>query len=348
MNYFFPSYINSINIKQEPLPELKITVNSGKNALRLLLRSFGLSPHSKVAIPAFVCNSVKQAVEKEKHTPILFDLKADNTFWTFYDTDKIKEQNIKVVILVHLFGFIHPDTKQISDFCEKNCIIMIHDAAQSYGIDEQHLPKGNGIIYSFGPGKSSAASGGAWIKGYNNNKIVNNIKKPPFFYFSNTKAKLFLKSRIYGFSLSKYESILRIILNKNYFNSDTIYTMCSFQLKTASYIVSNMKNIMLLREKKYLMLKDKIKNNEFIKIAYDDIASSHYKLVLFVKNDVRYFKNYLSRYKIPYGALSESINQFNDITNFKKTAEKIIEISCEASIPDEEIERVATLLRDYR
>ncbi|HXU27334.1 MAG TPA: DegT/DnrJ/EryC1/StrS family aminotransferase, partial [Bacteroidia bacterium] len=137
MNYYFPSFIQKINFEQEISPQLKITVNSGTNAIRLLLRSFNLVSNDKVAIPAFVCDSVKYAVEQEKLTPIQFDLKTENSFWTSYDLNRIKTENIKVVILVHLYGFVHPDTLEIVDFCERNNIKIIHDAAQSYGIDEQ-------------------------------------------------------------------------------------------------------------------------------------------------------------------------------------------------------------------
>ncbi|MHB8262056.1 MAG: DegT/DnrJ/EryC1/StrS family aminotransferase [Bacteroidia bacterium] len=348
MSYFFPSFINSIHIEQELLPQLKNTVNSGTNALRLLLRSFELPIYSKVAIPAFVCNSVREAVEAEKFVPILFDLKPDNTFWTFYDTSRIKEKNVTVVILVHLYGFIHPDTSNIADFCEKNNIKLIHDAAQSYGINEQYLTNGNGIVYSFGPGKSTTAAGGAWIKGYNNNTVFNNIKKPSVFSFQNTKAKLFLKSRIFGYSLGKYEHLLSVLLNKISSNSNNILSMSSFQLKMASYVISNMKNITILRKERYLILKNEIKNNEFIRIAYDDHKGLYFKLVLYVKDEVKYFKKYLNQHGVPYFSLSENITQINGFTNFKETAEKIIEISCESCIPKGEIERIAMLLNNYK
>src|ERR1700751_2805109 len=172
MKYFFPSFIERFEVEQKPLPQLKITVNSGTNALRLLLRSFNLSVNDKVAIPAFVCDSVKYAVEQEKLTPVLFDLKPDNSFWTFYDLEYIKLENIKTVVLVHLYGFIHPDTKEIVEFCKNNNIKLIHDSAQSYGIDEKFLNEGDGIVYSFGPGKSTTAAGGAWIKILEENKNI--------------------------------------------------------------------------------------------------------------------------------------------------------------------------------
>src|SRR6185437_7507888 len=250
MNYFFPSFIESVDVKQNILPQLEITVNSGTNALRLLLRSFNLSPGDKIAIPAFVCDSVKFAVEQEKFTAVLLDLKPDNTFWTSYNIDYIKSENIKAVILVHLYGFIHPDSAEIIDLCKKNNIKLIHDAAQSYGIDEKLLNNGNGIVYSFGPGKSTTAAGGAWIKVLEENNNIYSLSKPTFLSFQSAKAKFFLKSRIFGYKFSKYESLLNKILSK--INSNVIFSMSGFQLKMASYSISKLNEIRPFRKKRYL------------------------------------------------------------------------------------------------
>ena len=348
MKYFFPSFIDSVGVKQEPLPQLKITINSGTNALCFLLKSFKLPLHSKIAIPVFVCDSVKQAVEKEKCMPILFDLKPDNTFWTYYDLEKIREQRIKVIILVHLYGFIHPDTEKITEFCEKNDIKLIHDAAQSYGVNEQLLMRGNGIVYSFGPGKSTTAAGGAWIKNCNENETYFSIKIPSFLSFQNAKAKLFLKTRIFGYRLSKFENILGKVLNNITFNSSGIYRMSSFQLNMASYAVSNIERQTLSRKKRYLLLVEKVKRNSLLQVAYDDNKGLYFKLILFVHDEINKFRAFLEKHNIPYFSLFINTEGNYELMHFKKNARQIIEISCESSIPENEIERVADLLSTYK
>ena len=347
MGYFFPSFIDSVNIKQEPLPQLKISVNSGTNAIRVLLKSFKLPLKSKIAIPAFVCSSVKEAVEAEKFIPVLFDLKSDNTFWTFYDIEKIKKQNIKVIILVHLYGFIHPNTKQITLFCEENNIKLIHDAAQSYGIDEKGLIKGNGIVYSFGPGKSTTAAGGAWINFLQDHGAILNIKKPSFFSSQNLRAKLFFKTRIYGYCLSKYEYILIRILNNILFDSSSIYGMSSFQLSMASYTISNIDRILPLRKMRYRVLLENIIKNPLLNIVYDDDKGLCFKIILFVQ-EAEKFKFYLYQNNVPYFLLFNKIEENKELIYFMKNAGKIIEISCEASIPMNEIERISILLSNYK
>src|ERR1700757_237349 len=346
MKYFFPSFIERFEVEQKSLPQLKITVNSGTNALRLLLRSFNLSVNDKIAIPAFVCDSVKYAVEQEKFTPILFDLKPDNSFWTSYDMDLIKSSNIKVVILVHLYGFIHPDTKEIVDFCESNNIKLIHDAAQSYGVDEKKLNKGGAIIYSFGPGKSTTAAGGAWIKTFEENESFFTLSKPTLFSFQNAKAKLFLKTRIFGYKLSKYDNLLNKILNKTH--SNVIFSMSSFQLKMASYSISRLSEITPFRQKRYLIIKEAALKNPLLTIVNSDAGGLNFKIILFIKNDVNKFKNYLEINSVPYFTLFDKIQKNDELVNFRKNAQKLVEISCEASIPESEVERIANLISDFK
>jgi hypothetical protein len=346
MNYFFPSFIERFEIEHEPLSQLEITVNSGTNALRLLLQSFNLSVNDKVCIPAFVCNSVRYAVEQKKLTPVLLDLKSDNSFWTFYNLNFIKSENIKVVILVHLYGFVHPDTKEIVDFCENNNIKLIHDAAQSYGIDEKVLSQGNGTVYSFGPGKSTTAAGGAWIKFSKKNGSFFILNKPSIFSFQNMKAKLFLKSRIFNYRLSKYEIFLNRILNR--FHSDTIFSMSSFQLKMASYSISILKQITPFRKKRYAILKEAITKNPLLEIAYDNDTGLYFKIILFVKDGVKKFRNFLEMNGIPYFTLFNKIEENNKLVYFKKNALNFIEISCESCIPESEIVRIAILLNNYK
>ncbi|HTA62761.1 MAG TPA: DegT/DnrJ/EryC1/StrS family aminotransferase [Bacteroidia bacterium] len=345
MNYYFPSFIQNPNIKQEILPQLEVTVNSGTNALRLLLRSFNLTANDKVAVPSFVCNSVKQAVEQEKLAPALFDLKPDNSFWTSYNFDRIKTENIKVIILVHLYGFIHPDTNEIINYCETNKIKLIHDAAQSYGIDEQFILRGDGIVYSFGPGKSTTAAGGAWIKNFGGNKSFFTFNKPTLLSFQNTKGRLFLKSRIFGYQFNQYEKLLNVIVNK--IHSTSIFRMSDFQLKMASYSISNLKEVIPFRKKRYNILKTATVKNSLLKIAYEDNNGLYFKIIFFVENEVDKFKAFLNQNDVPFFTLFNETEKIG-LENFDKNATKFIEISCETSIPENEIERIVGLLNSYK
>lgn len=147
MNYFFPSFLSQNDLKNIS-GELDFTVNSGENAIRLLLRSYNLPKGSKVLIPIFVCDSLKKSVIKEGLEPFYIDLKADGTFWADYSNISQQAGQIAAVILVHLYGYLHPDTEIIMNECKQHHLPLIHDAAQSFGIDENKLTYSSGIVYS--------------------------------------------------------------------------------------------------------------------------------------------------------------------------------------------------------
>src|SRR6185369_12541261 len=102
----FPSILNSLNFPDRPIPDSFHAVNSGKNAIRLLLRSYKLKPGAKVALPMFVCDSLKEAVLKEGFTPLYLDLKPDGTFWADYSQSILENEKPIAVILAHLYGFL--------------------------------------------------------------------------------------------------------------------------------------------------------------------------------------------------------------------------------------------------
>src|SRR2546426_598607 len=98
MNYYFPGSVDSLTANAPVSAELQFTVNSGKNALRLLLRNSSLEKRSKVAIPAFVCAAVGEAVKEEGLEPIRFDL-YPKSYWTLYSEKFFADNNIRAVVL---------------------------------------------------------------------------------------------------------------------------------------------------------------------------------------------------------------------------------------------------------
>ena len=162
MRYYFPGLITCSTLPRAKSFNFPFTTNTGENSLRLLLRSFSLKPNSNVATPEFACDAVKRSIEKEGLKPLLFDIYPDKSYWTNYDKSDLEKGKPSVIILAHLYGFLHPETATIMEYCKANKIFLIHDLAQSFGLDESKLSYGS-IFYSFGPGKSTTAAGGGII-----------------------------------------------------------------------------------------------------------------------------------------------------------------------------------------
>ncbi|HXB39767.1 MAG TPA: DegT/DnrJ/EryC1/StrS family aminotransferase [Bacteroidia bacterium] len=348
MNYFFPSYITSPKVKATAPPDFIHTVNSGKNALRLALRNLQLPSQSKVAIPAYTCIAVNEAVREENLEPVLFDMHSATSYWTNYDSEKLLKENIKAIVLVHLYGFIHPDTEVLTNFCLANNIKLVHDAAQSYGINENILMKGNGIIYSFGPGKSLTAAGGGWIKGITNEFYSKNVKFNSSSLLSNIYSELFLKTRIYGYTFIFSDKIKSFINARLKYSTKEITSMSNFAKQVNSYSLLIQNDMASARKRNYSTLKEAVSTNKKIKIPYDDNKGQYFKLIPFVENDVEDFKNYLLKNNIPHFALFKpEYTKNSSLANFQKNGHNFIDISCEASIPPEEINRIADLLKNY-
>ncbi|HXU26961.1 MAG TPA: hypothetical protein VN698_07000, partial [Bacteroidia bacterium] len=172
------------------------------------------------------------------------------------------------------------------------------------------------------------------------------LNKPTLFSFQNVKAKMFLKSRIFGYKFNKYEKLINKVLNR--FHSNLIFSMSDFQLKMASYSISNVQKMAPLRNKRYHMLKEAVMKNPVLTLVYDNSAGLNFKIILFIESGINNFVNFLEMNKIPYFMLFTKTNQNIGLANFNKSATKFLELSCEASIPENEIERVATMLRNFK
>ena len=123
------------------LPDNDNFVGSGTSGIRLLLKSLNLKRHSRIGIPALICEDVRRAILKEKHDPILLDIDRDYLFLE-YNPGKLIKDNLDCIILPHLYGILHPYTGHFRQFTHENNILLIHDAAQSYGLNY----KGKSII----------------------------------------------------------------------------------------------------------------------------------------------------------------------------------------------------------
>lgn len=346
MNYYFPSFL-TVNDVKEHSSRLPFTVNSGKNAIRLLLRKFQLKKDAKVLLPLFVCDSLKMAVYEEGLRPLYADLKADGTFWADY-LSALSEQP-HAVILVHLYGYLHPDAPAIMQYCQENGIPLIHDAAQSFGIHEQQLSYSSGIVYSFGPGKSTTAAGGAIVKGLTEQEYLKNIRQASDRSLQAIRSRFFFKSRIYGYIFTPFEKFRQQVFAQLH-ERRGIYTMSPFQESVAIAAMDLLKTKKQIRTKNYGLLKEAIKLHSHLQLAYESKDGIYFKIILYAK-EPEHFKDYLEKNQIPYFCLADSLqvdkDQFYNKKIFFKHAHHFVELSTEASIPEKEIVRVSEKLKHY-
>ena len=163
----------------------------GRQALYIALKSLPLAPYSEVIVPAYACQNVILPVLSAGLTPVFADISGDLNI-SLDHVQTLLNQKTKVVIVPHLYG----RTAQIEafdDFSKRNGIILIDDAAQSFGGIENGKwlgSYGQFGIFSFGPYKSiTGTRGGALLV---NDKFESSCLKPDVTMGSNNNHSPFM------------------------------------------------------------------------------------------------------------------------------------------------------------
>ena len=362
MHHFFEKIYRPRNLFTEK-PVLTVdrldglTLQSGTDAIRFLLRSYKLLKGTAVAMPAYVCDSVQSAVILEGFKPYLLELKADGSFWSDYDLVTIKNVNCSVIILTHLYGFLHPDTESVIQFSEKAGIYLIHDAAQSWGVNETKLMRGNGIVYSFGPGKSTMAAYGGLViteNGHFNSQEIRAINKyPALRLITDLRAKRFLGARMLKSISTQNNNFYDRILNRIYnrLASDQFYSLTDYQHSVAAQSMVLAQKNHAGRKERHGILMSAIQNNANLKSAYSNGNGIFFKAVIYVSNDEERFSQYLWDNRVQHYRIFQQADitvKYEQLPVFRKNATHLFVISTEACIPMTEIKRIAGLLSSFQ
>lgn len=148
--------------------EVKL-VWKGRDAIELVLDSYGLGKGDKVLTQAFCCYSVEEAVKRTGAEVVYADLPAGEICLDFASFKQAVAQcsSIKAVILQHVLGYID-EVAKIARYCRQHDIILIEDLAQSVGAEYQPEHQvgelADACVLSFGRDKLvDGVSGGAAI-----------------------------------------------------------------------------------------------------------------------------------------------------------------------------------------
>lgn len=141
-----------------------IGVNSGTDALVLLLRAAGIGPGDEVIVPAFTFFATASAVTMARATPVFADITGDGD----YALDPVSveaaiTERTRAVLPVHLFSQL-ADMGAILDLARERELLVLEDSAEAIGMrwDGTHAGLiGTGGILSFFPTKTLGALGDA-------------------------------------------------------------------------------------------------------------------------------------------------------------------------------------------
>jgi len=143
-----------------------VAVNSGTSALEIVLRATGLRNGDEVLVPTNTFSATAAAVVFAGGRPIFTDVNPETLALNAKYVKKSLTPKTKATIIVHVGGFVSPETDEIGEICKKNEILLIEDAAHAHGSTiNRHLAGSLGVAgcFSFYPTKVMTTGEGGMI-----------------------------------------------------------------------------------------------------------------------------------------------------------------------------------------
>ncbi len=250
-----------------------IGVNSGTDALEIILMSLGIGKGDEVITTSNTAVPTVSAIVSCNAKPVFVDIREEDFLIDTSLIEKKISKKTKAIIAVNLYGQC-VDFKTIKKITKKRKIHLIEDCAQSTGSYQRGFPSGSfGIMsaFSFYPTKNLGALGDGGM-------VVTNNK---FFY---NKA---LQLRKYGMSKQYYSNFHGINSRLDELHA----AILNFKLK-------KLKSCIVKRRKIAQMYSEKIKNPKLIlPTQNEDNYHSYYVFVVRHKKRTQ-FMNYLKKNNI--------------------------------------------------
>ena len=111
-----------------------LAVQSGTAALHTAMLAMGVKPGDKVVVPNYTCGACVSSVLQTGAEPVVIDIEP-KTFGM--DPTVLEEvlstQKIKVVMVVHVYGFPVRDFDTIIELCKKYNALLLEDSSEAHG-----------------------------------------------------------------------------------------------------------------------------------------------------------------------------------------------------------------------
>jgi perosamine synthetase len=145
--------------------EHSILTYSGRTALYVLLKAYGLKKSDEIIMPAYMCETVSRMLLDMGFKLDFVDVDPSTYNIDIDDLNKRIRRNTKAILAVHMFGY-PCDMQAIMDIAQEKGSIVIEDAAQAMGAEYRNKKVGSiaeAGFFSFGRGKPITAMGGGAI-----------------------------------------------------------------------------------------------------------------------------------------------------------------------------------------
>ncbi|MFF0393474.1 DegT/DnrJ/EryC1/StrS family aminotransferase [Kitasatospora sp. NPDC004615] len=140
-----------------------VGVNSGTDALVLLLRAAGLQPGDEVIVPTYSFVASATAVVLAGGRPVFADIDPLSYSIDPASAEAVRTERTCMIMPVHLFHQL-ADLRALLDFADRHRLTVVEDSAEAFGMrwDGVHAGlHGTGGVLSFFPTKTLGAIGDA-------------------------------------------------------------------------------------------------------------------------------------------------------------------------------------------
>jgi len=179
------SFVNGeeVNLLEKEVAEFSgsswgIGVNSGTDALFLSLKALGIGGGDEVITTPFTFIATAETIANTGAKPVFIDINPDTFNIDISEIERKINEKTKAIVVAHLFGQM-TDTEEIVEMAEKNKIVIIEDAAQAIGAEENGKKAGSvGSLgcFSFFPSKNLGGFGDGGMIITKNRNLADNIR----------------------------------------------------------------------------------------------------------------------------------------------------------------------------
>ncbi|NIA11167.1 MAG: aminotransferase class V-fold PLP-dependent enzyme [Nitrospiraceae bacterium] len=192
---------------------------SGRTALYLLLKSYGLKKGDEVIMPSYTCETVARLILDMGYNLGFADVDKSTYNMSVDDLSERISDNTKAVIAIHMFG--NPcDVDGIMEVAGDYNAVVIEDSAQAIGAEYNHKKTGticDSGFFSFGTAKPMTTMNGGIIVS-KDKEIMKRVKTIAEGFGSSNHQRLKILAKLTAYSFIKnpilYAPIYKFILNR--------------------------------------------------------------------------------------------------------------------------------------
>jgi perosamine synthetase len=113
-----------------------ICVSNGSTALDLAFNLLDLKDGDEVIVPSFTIVSCLSAILRTNAKPVFCDIDPDTWNMSLNTVQERYSSKTKAVLMVHTYG-LPAEAKLIEEFCKEKGILLIEDAAEAHGQNDE-------------------------------------------------------------------------------------------------------------------------------------------------------------------------------------------------------------------